>query len=611
MRNLKLGVFIILVPSLVFALLKDQTNWVGGPGEPGPVGDWGTRFSISDSVTYTHIGDIYLKAIFNASGWVYHKIDSSASIDMTYFGLQPVDIDNDGVMEVLGYKGGVYYYERTPGGWTFTPNLIGFMGGAMYGGCVTPAKINSGSSIDVVAASGAGLAWFNNNGSWTKTTIAAGYWHNVVCGDVDHINGVDIVADSGGDLGDVYLFKNNGSGIFTQTLAYDWGFTGTPFVMVTRSALAYLNNDSWLDLVSRGDNVMDLLWWPATSAGAFTETYSYPSGGMEDGMWPSDINDDGYMDIIVGSIGGNIYALLNDGTGTNFTYTNLVTSTGYYGDGTMSRDIDLDGLTDIVTSYNKVGWLRQYPYMTFNTYDIYTITGSTSHWVYAANADSNDEVCTHDIDIFATWDGVHAVFENRMMQANPLGSLTSSILRPSTAKDSRFRKFGWEACVPTDTSLAFYWRVGNVADIGTKDWNGPFYDNALSSADSINIDTTCLQCFQYKVELRGGPDIAILYKVWVRYDECDTGAGVEENKLSYLDLELKIMNRKILFSTPTFIKDASIDLFDISGRMVEKLYNGSLDRGIYTFTPETKKKGIYLVLFRSSANTLQKKLLIP
>ncbi|MFA5033662.1 MAG: T9SS type A sorting domain-containing protein [bacterium] len=81
--------------------------------------------------------------------------------------------------------------------------------------------------------------------------------------------------------------------------------------------------------------------------------------------------------------------------------------------------------------------------------------------------------------------------------------------------------------------------------------------------------------------------------------------GIEEPSILDFGLgnaDLKIIKDKIYLEVPKSI-NANVKIYDLCGREKEIVYNGTLSKGNYTFTPEIKKNGVYFV--RVNAGTLK------
>ena len=342
--------------------------------------------------------------------------------------------------------------------------------------------------------------------------------------------------------------------------------------------------------------------------GHFTESWSAKYWGGQDGAWAEDINMDGSVDLVCGGMQVNMsyypfYALLNDGTGTHFDTVYLAgTDTfGYsYQDGAMAADIDLDGYPDIVGAWGGVGFFRQKPSapLTFDLHNVGYVNGA--HWVYAASLYNK---CMPSIDLLVTCVNKHVVFENRMLGAfASIGHLESSILEMiPTDSLCVLEYFGYNACVPNDTALAFYWRAGvDSANIIASSWNGPIYATAgMNIIDSFSINGSA-KMFQYKVQFKGSAtDIATLYEVWMT---ADCSASVEEKVVSPVyKPDMQFVRGELSVSLP-HRENINLAIYDIAGKLRAKLFNGYLDAGTYAFAVPDRM-GIYLARCRYGKNS--------
>ncbi|MFA5033016.1 MAG: YCF48-related protein [bacterium] len=73
--------------------------------------------------------------------------------------------------------------------------------------------------------------------------------------------------------------------------------------------------------------------------------------------------------------------------------------------------------------------------------------------------------------------------------------------------------------------------------------------------------------------------------------------GIEESKeLKVQSTELRVIKNKISLSVPNnYYPNILLTIYDLSGRPKETVYNGTLSKGDYTFTPNIHKSGIYFV----------------
>ena len=611
--------YILLLVS--FQSMTSQTDWMGGSGERGPLSNWGTRYWLSDSVTTATPGHVSLIATnWDPENWPRHIVDSDPGILFGAQGLMPADIDGDGVTDLVAHTADAVVWYKHNGHYTFSSrNIIGpaaAMGFATP--CVYPCNLDQDDDIDVlVATNGIGVGWFENQlpSSWLYHSLdnLIGY-HRVSAIDVELDGDIDIIAvDNAMGItnpycGNIYLFRDTtGNQDFRKEPIVTFPAADS---QAWRVYPADFNNDGYPDLYAVHFNVRIFL---NDSTGHFDESWSFdhwPGSGPEfDGAWAEDINMDGNMDLVCGNQYNALkgfYGFLNDnGTGKYFRPEILAQDfTNSYMDGAIARDIDLDGLPDIAGTFYNVGWFQQDPAaaapLTFIIHQIDTIT--ESHWIYAEPLCKR---CTPAIDLLVTGIGSHRVYENQMLTSFAhTGDLESSILEITTShfEPCTLQYFAYDACVPNDSSLSFYWRAGvESLYLVQSDWHGPYPATVgLDITDSFAFPDTAARMFQYKAEFKKGSDIAVLYEVRLHY-EC-SGLDVEEAVPIIPELQMlktSMDNSKLILKLPD--KDyVSLKLYDVTGRLVKSVFDGYLSSGTHEFEIISQSRGIYFARLHST-----------
>ena len=352
----------------------------------------------------------------------------------------------------------------------------------------------------------------------------------------------------------------------------------------------------------------------------FVKSKAYPVGSSPCAIVAVDLNGDGLLDITIGmeALAWNFRGLINTGDGINFIHYNLTAGSAGYTDGSIARDMDLDGMPDIVGSHDLIGYFRQEPppapWPSFTEYYIDDFNGS--HWVYPEDLDQLS--CTPDIDILATRRGEHVVFENRMaFQYPPLGELVSSVLLLHLDPDTGgcVSYFGWraETCIPNDTSVLLYWRYGNSMDeCTTMAWLGPV-QLPKSSHDSTLLGTPCIKYFQYKLAFRPDTEkveISTIGEVWIKYAYCPVYERVDEDiKPGPSELALRQEAGVLVLELPRPAR-AYLAMYDPSGRRASVLLDGHAEPGFLRFSLSAMKPGIYFAVYRDESNSRRIKLVV-
>ena len=219
------------------------------------------------------------------------------------------------------------------------------------------ADIDNDSDLDLYVGDWNGkISIFTNDGSnnFTQTgflkadgvEIETEAYSNPVFADIDKDGDLDLYLGSW--LGQIYIFINNGSGVFS---ANDRVYAGTisDFGTYPAPTFADLDKDGDLDLYI-GDLYGQIRILKNQGAGVFTD-----EGYLYDGSYPIDdsnsapvfvdIDGDNDLDLYVGEQYGKICVYTNDGSG-NFTGTGNLQSGGSnidIGDYSYPTFADLDG----------------------------------------------------------------------------------------------------------------------------------------------------------------------------------------------------------------------------------------------------------------------------
>jgi hypothetical protein len=504
----------MLITICLFQNIEVQTNWVSGPGTLGPVQHWGSAFYQSDSIAYNITGQISLiSTVTGLDEWIKHSIEIYPGID-GHNGIFPADFDGDGDLDLAGAIEGlsvvrIYRNQLVETGsvdFTYQTDLTGI---SIYSDCLLWCGDLDGDSDPDIVLPNYPFGWFENKGEFNFIfhQISSQTYSSPCCdvGDIDNDGDLDIVVgDSPLDL-----YRNDGSMNFTREPIAEGVWW--------RVKLGDLNNDGYLDLLN-GDRVH------LNKTGSFTSIPDWTSGlNGVDGHWIRDFNNDGKRDLLISDQWDTetIYWYENDGTGRNYIEHIICSSPYgyYYGDGCIAEDIDLDGLTDVVGSYSKVGFFRQ---ITPDSFQEIVVDNHFygSHWVYAANLDYQPGGSDFDLDILATKPGEFAWWENRMTtQFASHGYLESSILEVEEVLEWNY--LYWEGSRPEGTVLNFYVRTGEDPEsILSEPWQGPFEVPTGQSSGSFDISSVTTggeRYFQYRIEMEGGEESPVIYEVSVEY----------------------------------------------------------------------------------------------
>jgi len=183
------------------------------------------------------------------------------------------------------------------------------------------AGADAGSAVVVDAGVDAGAALVAGPPSsfLPAVTFSAGdSLYGIAIADLNRDGRLDVVL---ADLQTVNVLLNRGNGLFDPPVRYAGGRGGLPGGLgVIRVAVADLNNDSNLDVVSTNQNGNSVSVLLGNGTGALQPAVEYPVGVLPQSAAIADLNGDGRQDLVVAVYGtgdeGSIAVLRGNGDGT-------------------------------------------------------------------------------------------------------------------------------------------------------------------------------------------------------------------------------------------------------------------------------------------------------
>jgi Zn-dependent metalloprotease len=249
----------------------------------------------------------------------------------------PADMDGDGDMDIVGteYRN-IYWWENLTGaGTTWSEHFVKKKRMHIAGHGLTVGDIDGDGDMDITRGyhwwenlNGTGLSW--GDGVWI--TNGAGHVESVYLADMD-----------GDDDLDVVTANPNSYQVITDPI---YGYTG--WLAVAGGTIWYENPD--------GSGGTGLTEWPSHDVVVPGEYFRF------DLVWPSDIDQDGDMDLVGGNLDGYFVGWKEnlDGSGTSWDDHTVEHVYGYTSS-VFSGDIDGDGDIDIVATGSdaeEVSWFK-------------------------------------------------------------------------------------------------------------------------------------------------------------------------------------------------------------------------------------------------------------
>ncbi|HSH02780.1 MAG TPA: VCBS repeat-containing protein [Anaerolineae bacterium] len=279
-------------------------------------------------IIYTKDGTkIYYMAIMGDGTFGDEILIHTANSGQKFYGFAIADYDLDGDNDFVTFddpdgalKSDLYLFEQTNLG-TFEESIV-FTDSLLNESGFVAADFNGDNYYDLAGYKGGktGVIYLNDrNGSFTEedtfpytsATVSKGFVPQYSAGDIDNDGDVDIMLGSYSDngSGEIYLFENDGAGIFSDYSTLD----ATVPQAGPATIVGFFGGDRNLDVIAGQDDDNDpgQAWiYFGDGSGSFTtsDTESYDTeSAIESGTdqlgqgrgKPFDVNSDGIVDLIV------------------------------------------------------------------------------------------------------------------------------------------------------------------------------------------------------------------------------------------------------------------------------------------------------------------------
>jgi hypothetical protein len=506
------------------------------------------------------------------------------------------------------------------------------------------ADIDNDNDLEIIMGSKNGniYVWHHDGteaAGWPKSTGATEVWSTPSATNLDGDPELEIVV--GNEEGNVYAWHHDGTGLRLS----DGYFRPTGGVIRGGVATDDLDNDLDLEIVA-GNSYGDLYAWHADGTG-FLQSNGFFAGidgvGHNISGTPAmaDLDDDGDVEIVVGSLNGDIWAWHHDGTGYLDTTGNFTYAPGVYGAVSIG-DIDNNGVLDIVCTglysgkvyaFDNVGSVRSgFPEVLdcgmYCSPALADLDGDEKLDIVVGTfrGDWDDTasvyVIDHNGDIRPGWpQRIEGDFFSSPVVGDIDGDSDADIVVASTDggiyawhKDGT-RVHGW----PRHVVFSFYatTAIGDVDVDGDVEIVVGGYDGMVHAYD---ITAPYLEDTMEWPKIYHDLHNSCLYKGPSR-------AGTEPPKTDMIPREL------LLFGYPSPARSAvsirlgipstqgspkvSVDIYDVRGRLVKQVHDGGLDPGFHEFKWEGQDEyntrvssGIYFIKVSRSHQSKSRKIVL-
>jgi len=556
-----------------------QTDWSGGPGVPGPVGQFGASYYQGLNLLYSSTGTLRL------SMESYLISDS-----LTTYDVYSADIDGDEDIDILaGCFNRVVWWENGDGSGTdWTEHFIATFTRPYT---VIAYDVDNDMDIDVIAYSSSGsddIYWWENldgqGTEWMEHDISR--YRTCQSIHADDFNGdgyVDVVTDYG-------RWYENPRGESRGWLGHE--------IPVSLGAVhsGDFNSDGSTDVVFGHYTLLCLMnvngggtaWSPCTLA-------AFGSVNIES-LYAEDLDGDGDCDVVTADYGDETIDWFEnlDELGTSWTKHSVLEDIDWPYAVSVS-DINLDGHQDIVCCsrrYDKIIWLEN-------------VDGSATDWnchEVAGGFDFPYSVCSGDLDgdgypeligaSPATWWSVSS--------HDSSGSVTSSIVY--LGGDPQWAYLDWTSISPLGTSIGLQVRASD--DYGSMgEWSDMLFVPGSLSGILEDYDSYV----QYRATLTTDDRAVtpVLDEVFLFWDPLGLESGSQDGFLALLPVSpnpsLGSPSLGILVQ-----EDANVDIsvYDVSGRLVFQLSDEEYHSGYHQVQLPLMNDGLYFCRVTSEGNVV-------
>lgn len=441
-----------------------QDDWSGGPGNPGPVTEWGAVFSDAEGVAWGSIPGQLALATTPTQDPIRAALPDTA---LGAIKIYAADVDLDGDTDVLGctHYGDQLLLFVNDGGvppvwerWVIDDAFAEAL-------AVAVDDLDGDGLPDILGGSAAGaeVVWWRNLGGsppqWERHSIDGEVpgAHDVAAADLDGDGDRDVIAVSFEDDMILWWRNDGGSPISWDRMVIDSGFD-----YPTKVAIADVDHDGDLDLFSVAWHSRQIAWWRNEGGEPIAWTEQVIAESFVGAHWvdAADVDGDGWVDVVGAAMNlAQVAWWRNDGAGQTSWEKTTVTSSLSGAVSAVAGDLDGDGDLDI----GGAGWSTAGGMAWFENVDglgtmwereIVDSAFGPSSSVHIADVDGNGSLdllgSAWDHNEFAWWRVGNFVEE---------GWLVSSIL--DAGRPAEWMACGWRASEPDATVLTVDARTSN------------------------------------------------------------------------------------------------------------------------------------------------------
>ena len=616
----------IVLSGIVSADEASQTDWTGGPFLQAPSEVWSDTFNSSQNSNYVYSG--ILSLAFNIMETpVYYSVWEGYNSD-------PGDCDGDGDIDLFyTYHDTIFTAINADGAGTswFPGDTLAYCETG-YWNNFKSTDIDGDNDIDLITSQVANgpyiLNWFENTSQgWQEHFVdstAEDIYSYIDCADFDGDADQDIVINTSSYQNPSISWLENLDGTGGSWNKHSVSYEDYPVFLYP----ADLDNDGDIDIAGFFKYSV-IAYENADGTGSEWVEHSVQSGLNRclDGSC-GDVDNDGDIDIFILDANSSEFSIILCRNEGDYSWQKIHIKTWDPGPNYVvllcklqAVDAELDGSTDIFTSYSVLDMsMDAFGELFFieNSNDLGTewsstvLVDSTPYYMPSElnGADISGEgapdlVVSPGIDDLIVWwrfsDGY----------VSP-GNLYSNILEIPVPFDDTIEwgAITFDSSVPAGTGLEFYLR-GSSDPENLGEWSGPIVTSG-TSLQGILDETDYFVQYRADMNSESGESSPVLESIQLNWNLLGLAEEPDVTTDTYCLLITEnpaYGSLSVGFQIPK-TGTVRIDLFDISGRLVNTLTNGEFNKGFHQVQISDLSAGIYFCRMFTDDFTATRKLIV-